>query len=138
MLARIGSRRGSYDRLRWRDHNPPPRKGPLLGSRNRRAEDQGIALSLITPDTIRTLQRQLYAKAKQEPAYRVYALYDKISRADILSHAWRQVRTHGGSPGIDGVTFEAIERGEGIAGFLRALLYKPPTEAGWKSAHASV
>jgi hypothetical protein len=36
-------------------------------------------MSLTTPDTIRTLQRKLYAKAKQEPAYRFYALYDKIT-----------------------------------------------------------
>jgi RNA-directed DNA polymerase len=78
-------------------------------------------MSLTTPETIRTLQRKLYAKAKQEPAYRFYALYDKTYRADILSHAWRLVRTNGGSPGIDGVTFETIERGEGVEGFLREL-----------------
>jgi RNA-directed DNA polymerase len=76
---------------------------------------------LTTPDSIRTLQRKLYAKAKQEPAYRFYALYDKTSRDDILGHAWRLVRTNGGSPGIDGVGFEAIERGEGVEGFLREL-----------------
>ena len=65
-------------------------------------------MSLTTPETIRTLQRKLHAKAKQEPAYRFYALYDKTNREDLLSHAWRLVRTHGGSPGIDGVTFEAV------------------------------
>ena len=76
---------------------------------------------LTTPDTIRTLQRKLYAKAKQEPAYRFYALYDKLSRADILGHAWRLVRANRGSPGIDGIDFEAIEHGEGVEGFLREL-----------------
>jgi RNA-directed DNA polymerase len=76
---------------------------------------------LTTPDTIRTLQRKLYAKAKQEPAYRFYALYDKISREDVLHHAWRLVRANRGSPGMDGVSFEAIERGIGIATFLREL-----------------
>ena len=76
---------------------------------------------LTTPETIRTLQRKLYAKAKQEPAYRFYALYDKTYREDILSHAWRLVRSNGGSPGIDGVAFEAIEQGEGVEGFLREL-----------------
>lgn len=76
---------------------------------------------LATPDTIRTLQRKLYAKAKQEPAYRFYALYDKISRADVLHHAWRLVRANRGSPGVDGVGFEAIENGEGVEAFLRKL-----------------
>jgi len=78
-------------------------------------------MSLTTPDTIRTLQRKLYAKAKQEPAYRFYALYDKISREDILSHAWRLVRANRGSPGVDGIGFEAIENGIGVETFLREL-----------------
>lgn len=76
---------------------------------------------LTTPDAIRTLQRKLYAKAKQEPAYRFYALYDKISREDVLNHAWRLVRANRGSPGVDGMSFEAIESGIGIETFLRVL-----------------
>ncbi len=76
---------------------------------------------LTTPDTIRTLQRKLYTKAKQEPAYRFYALYDKISRAEVLAHAWRLVRANQGGPGVDGLSFEAIECGIGIETFLRQL-----------------
>lgn len=78
-------------------------------------------MSLTTPDTIRTLQRKLYAKAKQEPAYRFYALYDKIIREDVLSHAWRLVKANRGSPGIDGISFEAIESGIGVETLLREL-----------------
>jgi len=76
---------------------------------------------LTTPEKIRTLQRKLYCKAKQEPAYRFHALYDKIYRADILSHAYNLVRANKGSAGIDGVTFEAIEDGEEVAAFLAEL-----------------
>jgi len=84
-------------------------------------EDQEIAAMLVTPVKIRTLQRKLYAKAKQEPGYRFYALYDKVYRADILHHAYRLVRSNKGAPGIDGVSFEAIEAAEGIEQFLAKL-----------------
>lgn len=73
---------------------------------------------LTTPEKIRTLQRKLYRKAKQEPTYRFYALYDKICRADVLSQAYYLVRANKGSAGIDGVTFEAIEEKEEVSAFL--------------------
>ena len=78
-------------------------------------------MPLITPENIRTLQRKLYCKAKQEPACRFHALYDKMYRADILSHAYHLVRANKGSAGIDGVTFAAIEEGEGATAFLAEL-----------------
>lgn len=78
-------------------------------------------MRLTTPERVRTLQRKLYRKAKREPAYRFYSLYDKVYRADILGHAYNLVRSNKGSAGIDGMTFEAIEAGEGVAAFLAEL-----------------
>ena len=51
----------------------------------------------------------LHAKAKAEAGYRFYALYDKISRADILAHAYAQCRSNKGAPGVDGQDFADIE-----------------------------
>jgi len=68
-----------------------------------------LAVSLRTPDAIRTLQRKLYGKAKAEPDFRFYLLYDKIWRADILRHAYDLACANQGAPGVDGATFAKIE-----------------------------
>jgi RNA-directed DNA polymerase len=66
-------------------------------------------MSLQTPSKIRTLQRKLYRKAKDEPNYRFYLLYDKIYGEDILAHAYDLAKANQGAPGVDGQTFAGIE-----------------------------
>jgi len=94
-------------------------------------EEKRLAMSLQTPAKIRMLQRKLYLKAKEEPTYRFYLLYDKVYREDILAHAYHQAKTNHGAPGVDGQTFEMIESGdlekwlEGIRKELRGKTYQP-------------
>jgi RNA-directed DNA polymerase len=88
-------------------------------------------MSLATPSKIRELQIKLYRKAKNEPGYRFYMLYDKIWREDILAHAYALARANKGAPGVDGQTFEQIESAgleewlTGIRQELRNKTYQP-------------
>jgi len=77
-------------------------------------------VSLQTPDSVRRLQRALYVKAKQEPEYRFYLLYDKMHREDVLTHAYRLSRAARGAAGVDGVEFADIEAA-GVEPWLAAL-----------------
>jgi len=84
-------------------------------------------MSLATPDKIRSFQRKLYCKAKAEPDYRFYLLYDKICRQDILEHAYAQARDNAGAPGVDGVDFAQIEAAgleKWLAGLREELVSK--------------
>ena len=63
----------------------------------------------INSEECSELQKALHAKAKAEAGYRFYALYDKISREDILAHAYAQCRSNKGAPGVDGQDFADIE-----------------------------
>ncbi len=87
--------------------------------------------NLSTPQSVQKLQTALHAKAKAEAGYRFYALYDKISREDILAHAYAQCRSNKGAPGVDGQDFADIEAygvqrwlGE-LALALRQETYRP-------------
>jgi len=83
--------------------------------------------------SLSSLRQKLGQKAKQEPKFRFYSLYDKISRNDTLEAAWKKVRANKGAPGVDGVSFATIEASEeGVQGFvadiqkaLRTKTYKP-------------
>lgn len=88
-------------------------------------------MSLETPIKIRMLQRKLYQKAKEEPSYRFYLLYDKMYREDLLAHAYALVKSNQGAPGVDGQSFWGIESQgleewlSGIRNDLRAKTYQP-------------
>ena len=85
-------------------------------------------------EPVRALQRVLYRSAKQDPARRFHALYDKLARSDVMWRAWADVATNAGAPGVDGVTIDAV-KAEGAAGVgrfleqlaaeLRAKTYQP-------------
>ena len=87
--------------------------------------------NLSTPKSVQKLQTALHAKAKAEAGYRFYALYDKISRDDVLVHAYAQCRSNKGAPGVDGQEFADVEAygverwlGE-LALALREETYRP-------------
>ena len=90
-----------------------------------------MASRLVTPEKVRKLQRALYAKAKEEPRFRFYQLYDKLYREDILGHAYALCRANGGNPGVDGERFSDIEgndRGRWLGELtqeLRERRYRP-------------
>ncbi len=75
---------------------------------------------LPNTEWLREFQKKLHAKAKEEPRFRFYSLYDKTYRADVLAEAYRKVKANGGASGVDGETFEDIEK-KGIEDYLAEL-----------------
>ena len=83
---------------------------------------------------LQALQRVLYRSAKQDPTRRFHALYDKLTRSDVMWQAWINVSTNQGAPGADGVSIDAVTAGgyEGVTSFLderstevKAETYRP-------------
>ena len=101
------------------------------------------------PISLQDLRRSLYAKAKAEPSWRFWGLYIHVCKMETLREAYQMARSNHGAPGIDGVTFEAIEE-SGAEGFLVQIrdelvtnTYRPmqarkkeiPKDGGKKSPH---
>ena len=77
-------------------------------------------MSLSTPESVQKLQMALHDKAKEAPNFRFYALYDKVYRKDVLAFAYQCCKANGGAAGVDGQTFEDIEK-TGLTDFLAAV-----------------
>ncbi|HCY35977.1 MAG: hypothetical protein DKM50_07515 [Candidatus Margulisiibacteriota bacterium] len=78
-------------------------KGSSLQKNKKRSEK-------TDEERVRDFQRKLYLKAKQEKEFRFYVLYDKVSLGYVLRESYRRAKANKGAPGVDGVTFEEIER----------------------------
>src|ERR1051325_7866667 len=72
------------------------------------------------PSSLQDLRRSLYVKAKAEPTWRFWGLYVHVCKKETLDEAYRMAKENDGAPGIDGVTFEAIEE-SGVEGFLEQI-----------------
>lgn len=80
-----------------------------------------LETSKSSKETVRALQRKLYQKAKHQPTFRFYSVYDKVYRSDVLQRAYVLVRQNKGSPGIDREDFKSIEAGVGKKLYLQKL-----------------
>jgi RNA-directed DNA polymerase len=82
---------------------------------------QELKSGVVLPSKVSELREKLSRKAKQEPKFRFYALYDRIYRFDVLMAAWWFVLKNNGAPGVDGVSCQDIINGPGAYILLKEL-----------------
>jgi RNA-directed DNA polymerase len=139
VAGKRGNARGAKEPYRM--HAEARRGGTRLSRDDSTTEEQGRPGETAPtwcqragcPEKVTRLRLKLYEKAKREPGFRFYALYDRIYRKDVLMAAWTQVRRNGGAPGVDGVTIDQVvdsEEGpqrlvEELHEELRTKSYKP-------------
>jgi RNA-directed DNA polymerase len=94
------------------------RRGPAVCSDSNKKEGKGEMTN--TPISLQDLRRSLYVKAKAEPTWRFWGLYVHVCKMETLQEAYRMAKNNDGAPGVDGVTFEAIEE-SGRESFLKQI-----------------
>src|SRR3989454_7350943 len=94
------------------------RRGPAVCSDSNKKEGKGGMTK--TPISLQDLRRSLYVKAKAEPTWRFWGLYVHVCKRETLQEAYWMAKSNDGAPGIDGVTFEAIEE-SGVESFLKQI-----------------
>ena len=104
------------------EHATPARRKPVRQESDRDDTRKGL------PPKLSRLRRKLGEKAKQEPEFRFYALYDRIYRWDVLWTAWTLVVANDGAPGVDGVTIQQIIDDDPFA-FMKQLQEELQTKA---------
>src|ERR1035437_835948 len=87
---------------------PAERRSPRSRQTQQAGKDRRLG-NLTTLEDVQKLRTALHAKAKEEPGYRFYALYDKIYRKDVLARAYQSCKANKGAAGVDGARFEDIE-----------------------------
>ena len=96
------------------------REGPLLKVSFQRDDRERALQELSSTEWLQEFQRKLHEKAKAEPKYRFYSLYDKMYRMEVLVEAYRKAKANRGASGVDGETFEDVEK-KGVIAYLTEL-----------------